>query len=126
MLAVLQKMSTQVHKYVELFDMIKVGPTSKLVYREAAGVSVQNFSQVSSYESAYNDIKQSHAPSRYIKNKSLHKAIVEQYGVIIPLWVCNAFGRVCPVCILRTARKKPKAGHQPIVTKGFGTHSQIG
>ena len=51
-LAVLQKMSTQAHKYVELFDIIKVGPTSKLVYREAAGVLVQTFSQVSNYESA--------------------------------------------------------------------------
>ena len=66
-------MSTQAHRYVELFDIIKAGPTSKLVYQEAAGVLVQNVNQVSNYESAYDNIKQFHEPSGHIKNKSLHK-----------------------------------------------------
>ena len=59
------------------------------------------------------------------KNKTLYKRVFEKYGKSIPWWICEMFQRFCPVCIQAKARRKPKAGHQPLLTSGMGMHAQI-
>ena len=35
------------------------------------------------------------------------------------------FTDVCPGCITKRSMKKPSAGEQPILTKGFGTRGKV-
>jgi hypothetical protein len=51
--------------------------------------------------------------------------VKEKYGKSIPGWVCKLFTDTCPICVGRLNKKKPKAGHSPILTHGFGARGQI-
>lgn len=62
----------------------------------------------------------------HLKAAQLHKQVKDGYGKSIPRWTLMLFVKTCPDCIKqKDDRKKPKAGHQPIITRGLGARLQV-
>lgn len=135
----LNKDNPQANKYVKKFDILSVGRrcfntdsnttdaatnTETLIYRQSDGVALESYKEVSHYNTVFDDIMSMHLPD-HVKRSSLHNRCKEKFADSIPLWACIAFQNFCPVCIMRLKKKKPKAGNQPIVIKGFSVHGQI-
>ena len=59
------------------------------------------------------------------KLKTLYRRVTSKYGKSIPRWVCKIFPKYCPVFIRAKTRKKAKAGHQPLLTRGMNVRAQI-
>ena len=59
------------------------------------------------------------------KVRILAACVKDKFGKSIPVWVQKIFTDTCPRCIEKMERKKPTAGHQPILTRGFGTRGQV-
>ena len=59
------------------------------------------------------------------KSKTLYKRVLAKYGKSVPRWICEMFPKFCPVYIWAKVRKKTKAGHQPLLTRGMGVLGQI-
>jgi hypothetical protein len=55
----------------------------------------------------------------------LYKRVCAKYGKSIPWWLCEMVPKFCPVCIGAKVRRKPKAGHQPLLTRGMSVCAQI-
>lgn len=128
-LTALKKISAQAAKFKAKFDIISVGSISKLVYKEKADSNgvlppIENYKEVSHYSAIFDAIKKEHLPM-HRKRLSLFEEVKSKFADSIPLWACVAFCNLCPVCVRRQHKKKPKAGHQPIVTPGYGTRGQI-
>ncbi len=74
---------------------------------------------------AIRDIHELQSGNDHPKAKTLYKRICAKYGKSIPQWVCEIFPKHCPVCVRGKIRKKAKAGHQPLLTRGMNICAQI-
>ena len=74
---------------------------------------------------AIHEIHELQSGNDHPKAKTVYKRICAKYGKSIPQWVCEIFPKHCPVCIRGRTRKKAKAGHQPLLTRGMNVHAQI-
>ena len=85
--------------------------------------------RVSYYERLFDDLRGMHQVENqtHPKAHTLYGNVKKKYGKSIPRWMCQAIGDTCPRCIIlrKTAAEKPSAGHQPIVTYGFGARGQV-
>ena len=61
----------------------------------------------------------------HTKGRTLIARVKEKFGKSIPQWVQNIFTDTCPRCIEKMECKKTTAGHQPILTRGFGSRGQV-
>ena len=59
------------------------------------------------------------------KARTFLNAVKTKYGRSVPEWATDLLCATCPVCIRQKPRKKPTAGHTPIITAGFGARCQL-
>ena len=107
------------------------GDKTILVYRQKPDESgtlppVNQYVCVSCRSTCFVDIRAVHiASGTHMKGNKLLDAVKAKFGASIPRWVCEMFTATCPSCIWRSTRITHKAGHQPIMTLGFGSRGQL-
>ena len=78
------------------------------------------------YWRMFNDIYSIHSNgNNHPKEWTLAARIKVKFGRSLPLWVQKIFTDSCPRCIGKMGRRRPTAGHQPILVRGFSTRGQI-
>ncbi len=102
-----------------------------LVYRQKPNESgtlppVNQCVRVSCHSTCFVDIRAVYiASGTHMKGNKLIDAVKAKFGASIPRWACKMFTKTCPLCIWGSIRPTHKAGHQPIISLGFGSHGQI-
>ena len=132
------------HRWMKEFKLHEIGAGSApiLVYKSHLGDSTANDGDsgdeldtalehgasvkvVSHRDRVFEDLLDMHMAGGHAKNVTLYKRCVIKFGKSIPREMCIEFGKLCPGCNQVAPRTKVAAGHQPIVTKGFGTRGQL-
>lgn len=75
-------------------------------------------------ENMYPQLVGVHEAGGHCKARSFDNKVKAKYSRI-PRWVLELLCDVCRVCVSRLHRKPTSAGHQPILTKGFGSRGQV-
>ena len=115
----------------EKYDIITIGSCETLVYKETPDIDGQlpaydKYKKVSCRSTCFNDIRGVHIQNGgHKKSRKLFDACKTRFGASLPIWATDMLVATCPNCITKSTRKKPKAGHQPIITRGFGARGQI-
>ena len=108
------------YKWVKQSNLMVVQSSQVLIYKQATGSPLDICHQVKKCEIHELQIGNDHP-----KAKTLYKRVCVKYGKSIPRWVCEIFPKHCPVCVRGKTRKKAKAGHQPLLTRGMNVRAQI-
>jgi hypothetical protein len=130
-LADLRKIYPQAYEWDRKFEVITLGSSEKLVFKVDANVPLDKRQQVLHRGNIFHSIYAVHTGTEgngclgHRMAKTLHKACAERYGKSSPAWATDMLCKTCPVCISKNTRKKPKAGHTPIITRGFQARGQI-
>ena len=99
-----------------------------MMYEQEPGAALDSCLSVAHYSNVFNVAREIHeleVGNDHPENKTLYKRVFAKYVKSIPSWICEMFPKFCPVCIRAKVRRKPKAGHQPLLTRGMGVHAQI-
>ena len=82
------------------------------------GMALDQYTQPSYLERFFDDISAQHSfeGQYHCKGRTLYNCVHGKHDKSIPCRVCKIFTDKCPACILRLKKKKPTAGHQPILT----------
>lgn len=75
-------------------------------------------------ENMYAHLKGVHEASGHCKARSFETKVKVHYSRV-PRWAMELICDTCPICVARVNRKPSSAGHQPILTRGFGSRGQI-
>jgi hypothetical protein len=129
----LKKEHPRGYRYINIFDVINlvVGDKPILVYRQKPDESgtlppLNQCFRVSCCSTCFVDIRAVHiASGTHMKGNKLLNAVKAKFGASIPRWACEMFTATCPSCIRGSIRITHKAGHQPIITLGFGSRGQL-
>ena len=127
----LRDMHSQAFKWVKDYEVIELGNSQVLVYSQLPQEdgnypALDTYKQVSYYDNLFDDIRNEHiAGNDHCKGRTLENRIKEKYGKSIVRWILKAFTDTCPLCIKKVIRTKTTVGHQPIITKGFGSRGQV-
>ena len=116
------------YKWVKQYDLMVVQSSQILIYKQEEGSPLDLCQQVVKYSNLFDAICEIHdlqSGNDHPKAKTLYKRICAKYGKCIPRWVCKIFPKHCPVCVKGKTRKKAKAGHQPLLTRGMNVRAQI-
>ena len=124
----LRLLHSSLHRWEKGYDIIdaeKVGD-GMLVYKEA-NASLEPYKQVQHYGTLFESLRSIHQLERdHKKSHTLYAVSQKRFGKSVPRWCAQAIGDTCPVCISRhMLRKQPTAGHQPILSRGFGSRGQL-
>eukprot|EP00970_Alexandrium_tamarense_P011602 scaffold2552_cov172-Alexandrium_tamarense.AAC.1 len=106
----LRKTYPRAYDWMKRYDLIVFGTSEKLVFKADASVPLDKRRQVL---------------HRHRVAKTFHKACADRYGTSAPAWATDLLCTTCPVCISKNKRKKQKAGHTPLITRGFQARGQI-
>jgi hypothetical protein len=115
-------------KWVKQYDLMVVQSSQVLINKQAKGSSLGISQKVMKYRHLFDAMREIHelqSGNDHPKAKTLYKRICEKCRKSIPQWVCEIFPKHCLVCVKGKIRKKAKAGHQPILTRGMNIHAQI-
>ena len=121
----------QAYVWAEKYDLVTFGETETLVYKEPPDETGQlpaydTLKQVSRYSTCFSHIRDVHIENNcHKKSRKLFTACQATFGPSIPNWATAALVDTCAVCITKQPRRKPKAGFQPIITRGFGARGQV-
>jgi hypothetical protein len=128
-LKLLRKIPNKVgYKWEKKYDILTVDTSHILIFKQENGEALDSCKKVVSYGRIFDVLRQIHeldAGNDHPKAKTLFKRVTAKYGKSIPRWACEMFPRFCPVCIRSRPRKKAKAGHQPLLTRGMNVRAQI-
>ena len=130
-LITLQKTFPQAYRWAAKYDSVFVGNQHILVYREQPDSSgnlppLDRYKKVGHQGNAFENISAVHVSNgAHRKARTLHDACKVIFGKSYPQWLTDILCGTCAICICKSVRKKPKAGHQPIISKGFGSRGQI-
>ena len=116
------------YKWIKKYDILMVETSNILIYRQAEGNALDSAQKVVHYSKIFDvlrDIHELQAGNDHPKSRTLYRRVCARYGKSIPRWVCEIFPLYCPVCVRSKPRKKPKAGHQPLLTRGMNVRAQI-
>jgi hypothetical protein len=116
------------YKWVKRYDLLVVNTSNTLIYKQEPGAALDSCLRVAHYSNVFNVVREIHElemGNDHPKNKTLYKRVFAKYGKSIPRWICEMFPMFCPICIRAKVRRKPKAGHQPLLTRGMGVRAQI-
>jgi hypothetical protein len=116
------------YKWVKRYDLLVINTSNTLIYKQEPGAAFDSCRRVAHYSNVFNvvrDIHELEVGNDHPKNKTLYKRVFAKYGKSIPWWICEVFPKFCPVCMRAKVRRKPKAGHQLLLTRGMGVHAQI-
>lgn len=75
-------------------------------------------------ENMYSELLTVHVAGGHCKARTFDLRVKDKYSRI-PRWVCEILCDTCSICVARSTRKATTPGHQPILTKGFGSRGQI-
>lgn len=121
-----------VYTWVGRYQLVEVANNEMLVYRAEPNpetneaTPLDQLKKVAHRENCFDCIRELHIFNQlHIKGDKLRDKVKERYGKSIPGDVCKLFTDTCPICISKATRKKPKAGHQPIITPGFNHRCQF-
>ncbi|KAL9181125.1 hypothetical protein ACHAXT_009930 [Thalassiosira profunda] len=125
-----------VDKWKKKYDVLIIGSEETLIYRPGEDENgnlpaLDQHKEVLHRGNVFDKILAVHngtdgsAAKGHRKARTLHNAVKEKYGRSVPQWATQLLGDTCPVCIMKASRKKPKAGSQPIITRGFNTRGQM-
>ncbi|KAL9183045.1 hypothetical protein ACHAXT_004832 [Thalassiosira profunda] len=123
-------------KWKKKYDVLIIGSEETLIYRPGEDENgnlpaLDQHKEVLHRGNVFEKILAVHngtdgsAAKGHRKARTLHNAVKEKYGRSVPQWATQLLGDTCPVCIMKASRKKPKAGSQPIITRGFNTRGQM-
>ena len=116
------------YKWMKKFDIHTVDTSNVLIFKQAEGEALDACQKVVKYSKIFDVVRNIHeleVGNDHPKAKTLYKRVWIKYGKSIPRWVCEIFPLFCPVCIRSKPRKKAKAGHQPLLTRGMNVRAQI-
>ena len=116
------------YKWVKRYDLLVVSTSNTLIYKQDSGAALDSCLRVAHYSNVFDVVRKIHeleAGNDHPKSKTLYKRVFAKYGKSVPRWICEMFPKFCPVCIRSKVRKKTKAGHQSLLTRGMGVHGQI-
>lgn len=116
------------YKWIKRYDITTVDTRHVLIFKQADGEALDTCCKVVKYSQIFDVVRKIHeveAGNDHPKSKTLYKRVSSKYGKSIPRWVCEMFPNFCPVCIRSKPRKKAKAGHQPLLTRGMNVRAQI-
>lgn len=116
------------YKWVKKFSILTIDTSQILIFKQDEGEALDSCKKVVSYSKIFDVLRQIHeldAGNDHPKAKTLFKRVSAKFGKSIPRWVCEMFPHYCPVCIRARPRKKAKAGHQPLLTRGMNVRAQI-
>ena len=131
----------QAYAWVKKYGLLTLGGASVLVLKPDTGKSkkegepdgsvpeaapaLEETVIVSHQGRAFEDLEALHLAGGHSKGRSLENAVQTKHGKTIPRWACALFTEACPSCVKKLPRKVPTAGHQPILTSGFGSRGQV-
>ena len=121
----------QAYTWVKQYDIFTCGGSDLLVYKpkidsDGNTPPLDTYLIVSHYDRMFDDLHSIHCNGNdHPKARTLAARVKEKFGKSIPIWVQKIFTNTCPRCIEKLERKIPTAGHQPILTRGFGTRGQV-
>jgi hypothetical protein len=127
----LRKIYPQAYHWNKQFEIVSFGTSEKLVFKAEETVPLDQRQQVLHRGNFFQAIYAVHAGTEgngcagHRMARTLHKACTAKYGKSAPSWATDMLCKTCPVCISKNTRKKPKAGHTPIITRGFQARGQI-
>jgi len=75
------------------------------------------------YENLFDGLKEIHGHD-HPKGLTMYHRVAGRY-CNVPRSACKLFTETCPRCIEKVDRRSTTAGHQPILTHGFGSRGQI-
>lgn len=116
------------YKWLNKYDVLVINTSRTLIFKQGAGLALDSCQRVANYGRVFDVVREIHeleTGNDHPKAKSLYKRVNAKYGKSIPRWVCEIFPKFCPVCVRAKSRRKPKAGHQPLLTRGMGVRAQI-
>lgn len=126
----LKKLCSTIDSFEKKCDVLQLqGQAPRLVEKPkvpegGSGLpSIESMRVYSCVEEVFDVIRGHHA-SDHAKGRSLYERIDRNYKNI-PRDFCKVFTDTCPICLETMITKKPTAGHQPIVTRGFNKRGQI-
>lgn len=125
----LKKRFSTVDHFIKKCAVLQLnGQEAKLVEKPEAQEdgsmpSIESMRVYACVEESFDIIKREHAAD-HAKGRTLYERLSRNY-VNIPRQICKVFTETCPRCLETMAAKKPTAGHQPIITRGFGKRGQI-
>ena len=116
------------YKWIKKYEILMVETSNILIYKQAEGDALDSAQKVVHYSKMFDvlrDVHELQAGNDHPKSRTLYRRVCARYGKSIPRWVCELFPLYCPVCVRSKPRKKPKAGHQPLLTRGMNVRAQI-
>ena len=117
------------YRLLEKYDLIVNSDSTKiLIFKQRGGSALDSCQIVVKFSSIFDVVRQIHeveAGNDHPKSKTLHKRVSAKYGKSIPCWICELFPDFCSICVRARRRSKPKAGHQPILTRGMNVRVQL-
>ena len=117
---------TQAYKWVKKYDCITLEDKDVLIFMQEEGAALEDAIQVSHSGRVFEDFHAIHTENNdHPKARTFKNRVVSKFGKSIPVWLQKIFTDTCPRCIEKARRTKPTAGHQPIITKGFGVRGQV-
>ena len=121
----------QAYSWVKLYEYFSFSGKDIVAYEAVDDVdgnlpALDSLQDVSNYDQMFGDLHSIHCEGNdHPKARMLAARVKNKFGKSIPVWVQKIFTDTCPRCIEKMERKKPTAGHQPILTRGFGTRGQV-
>ena len=116
---------SQAYHWNTTFRLVTIGGNEVVVFPFEPGTPLQQLQQVCCREDSFDAIHTTHTEHGHIKGQGLYEAVKSRYGHSIPKWVVEMYVKLCPICQRNRPRKTSSAGHQPILTKGFGSRAQV-
>jgi hypothetical protein len=116
------------YKWIKKYDIHIVDTSHILIFKQADGEALDACQRVAKYSRIFDALREIHElemGNDHPKAKTLYKRVFMKYGKSVPRWVCEMFPLFCPVCVRSNPRKKVKAGHQPLLTRGMNVRAQI-
>eukprot|EP01082_Thalassiosira_pseudonana_P007804 g6263.t1 g6263 contig23:61716-63595(+) len=122
---------SQAYQWSKKFELVVFGTSEKLVFKADVTVPLDQRKQVLHRGNIFKAIYAIHTGAEgngcvgHRMARTFHTACADRYGKSSPQWVTNLLCKTCPVCISKNTRKKLKAGHTPLLTRGFQARGQI-
>jgi hypothetical protein len=113
------------YKWIKKYDLMTVKTSNILIFKQEEGDALDSAQEVVHYSKIFDvlrDIHEAQAGNDHPKSRTLYRRVCARYGKSIPRWICELFPLYCPVCVRSKPHKKPKAGHQPLLTREMNVH----
>ena len=120
-----ERKSVGAHNWFKVYSVHQLPGGEKILVRSADHGSENGPSAAAPKEDLFNILRESHLATGHGKELAMYKHVSRRY-CNITREMCNMFSLECTTCIkMKNYVKKPRAGHKPILTVGFGSRGQV-